>query len=149
MEPERKKVRCAVHLFLIKDGKFLVEKRCNREWCNGQYDVIAGHIYGKQDVVTNMIDVAKREVNINIKKEDLEFIQVMHLNSDTEEYICYFFKASKWTGEIENMDVEFCERLEWVDMKYPVPNLIEYINIALKNYVENPDEKMTLLGWDK
>ena len=42
----------------------------------------------------------------------------------------------------------YCEKLDWVDMKYPVPNLIEYINIALKNYIEKPDNKMTLYGWD-
>lgn len=149
MEPERYKVRCAVHLFLIKDGKFLVEKRCNREWCNGQYDVIAGHIPGGKDVVTSMIEIAKKEVNIDIKKEDLEFIQVMHDNSSDQEYISYFFKATKYSGEVKNNEPNICEKLEWVDMKYPVDNLIDYINEALKNYIEKPDEKMTLYGWDK
>ncbi|MCI9063082.1 MAG: NUDIX domain-containing protein [Clostridia bacterium] len=149
MEPERYKVRCAVHLFLVKDGKFLVEKRCNREWCNGQYDVIAGHIPGGKDVVTSMIEIAKKEVNIDIKKEDLEFIQVMHDNSSNQEYISYFFKATKYSGEIKNNEPNICEKLEWVDMKYPVDNLIDYINEALKNYIEKPDQKMTLYGWNK
>lgn len=148
MEPERTKVKCAVHLFLIKEGKFLVEKRCNREWCNGQYDIIAGHILGGQDVLTSMINIAKREVDIDLKKEDIEFIQVMHDNSSGEEYISYFFKATKWNGKIKNNEPMYCKKLEWVDMKYPVPNLIEYINIALKNYIEKPDNKMTLYGWD-
>ena len=35
-----------VHLFLVIDGKILVENRKNREYCNGQYDVIASHILG-------------------------------------------------------------------------------------------------------
>ena len=33
MEPKRFEVRCAVHLFLLQDGKILVEKRKNRSYC--------------------------------------------------------------------------------------------------------------------
>ena len=32
---ERFNLICAVHLFLVKDGKILVEKRKNRAYCNG------------------------------------------------------------------------------------------------------------------
>ncbi len=38
MEPKRFMVRCAVHLFLVKDGKILVEKRKNRDdYCNNHF----------------------------------------------------------------------------------------------------------------
>ena len=50
MEPKRFMVRCAVHLFLVKDGKILVEKRKNREYCNNQLDVIASHIIGNEQI---------------------------------------------------------------------------------------------------
>ena len=78
MEPQRFMVRCAVHLFLIKDGKLLVEKRKNREYHDKEYDVIASHIIGNESVIDAVIRTAKVEVNIDLKREDIKPIQVMH-----------------------------------------------------------------------
>ena len=149
MEPKRFMVRCAVHLFLIKDGKILVEKRKNREYCNNMYDVIASHILGNENVFDAIIRTAKVEVDINIKKEDLKIIQVMHLKGEPYEYINYFFIANNYTGEIKNNDPDYCSGVEWVDFKYPVDNLIPYINEAIKYYLEDPNNTFTFYGWDK
>lgn len=148
MEPKRFMVRCAVHLFLVKDGKVLVEKRKNRDYCNNQLDVIASHIIGNESVVDAIIRTAKFEVNINVKKEDLKIIQVMHQKSEPYEYINYFFIADKYSGEIKNNDVNYCEDITWVDFKYPIDNLEPYINEALKNYLEDPDNHFTFYGWE-
>ena len=67
MEPKKFMVRCAVHLFLIKDGKVLVERRMNREYCDKMYDVIASHIIGNESVIDAVIRTAKVEVNIDVK----------------------------------------------------------------------------------
>lgn len=145
---KRYTVRCAVHLFLVKDNKILVEKRKNRKYCNGQYDLIAGHIKGGQDVYDEIIRVAKEEVNIDIKREDLKVIQVMHHYGDDSEYIHYFFLTSEYTGEIKNNEPEICEYIEWVDFKYPIPNMMEYINFATKCYLEDSENKFTVFGWN-
>lgn len=68
MEPKRFTLRCAVHLFLIIDDKILIEKRKNREYCNGEYDVIASHILGGENAIDAIIRTAKTEANIVIKK---------------------------------------------------------------------------------
>lgn len=147
MEPKKFEIRCAVHLFLITDNKILIEKRCNREYGDGQYDVIASHILGGEDAISAIIRTAKTEVNIDVKTEDLEIVQVMHQNSDGIEYINYFFRADKFYGEINNNETEFCENLEWIDFKYPIDNMMEYINEAIKNYIESPENKFTFYGW--
>ena len=72
MEPKRFMVRCAVHLFLVQDGKVLVEKRKNREYCNNQLDVIASHIIGNESAIDAIVRTAKVEVNIDVKKEDVK-----------------------------------------------------------------------------
>lgn len=149
MEPERFTLRCAVHLFLVIDGKILVEKRKNREYCNGQYDVIASHILGGENAIDAIIRTAKTEVNIVIKKEDLDIVQVMHQNDNGLEYINYFFIATKYSGVINNNESQFCENLEWVDFKYPINNLEDYINEAIRNYFNNQNEKFTFYGWNK
>ncbi len=148
MEPNRFMVRCAVHLFLVKDGKILVEKRKNREYGDKQYDVIASHILGGESAVDAIIRTAKVEVNIDVKKEDLKIVQVMHQKSTQYEYINYFFITDKYSGELKNNDVLYCDGIEWVDFKYPVENLMQYINEAIKNYLDNPDNHFTFYGWD-
>lgn len=140
-------VRCAVHLLLIKNGKVLVELRKNRDYYNGQYDVIAAHLAGGLDIYDSIIFTAKREVNITINSKDLVPIQVMHHNSDGVEYIHYFFIAHKYKGKLKNNEPNYCERLDWVEFKYPIPNLIYYINEAIKNYTLNPQNKFTTLGF--
>lgn len=147
MEPDRLLVRCAVHLFLIKEGKVLVEKRKNREYGNNELDVIASHILGNESAIDAIIRTAKTEVNIDIKKEDLKIIQVMHQKCIPYEYINYFFIADDYTGELKNNDVEYCDGIEWVDFKYPIDNMMSYINEAIKNYLENPDNHFTFYGW--
>lgn len=149
MEPKRFQLRCAVHLFLVIDGKVLLEKRCNRNYCNGMYDVIASHILGGEDAISAIIRTAKTEVNIDLNKKDLEIIQVMHQYDEDLEYINYFFIANKYYGTIKNNEPKFCEKLEWFDFKYPVNNLIDYINDAIKNYEEDKENKFTFYGWKK
>jgi len=148
MEKQRFTLRCAVYLFLIKDGKILLEKRCNREWCNGQFDVIASHLHGNEDIYSAVVKAAKDEVNIDIDKNDLEIVQVMHRKWSGGEYIDYFFKAEKYSGEIKNNEPEICEFLEWKKFEYPIDNLEEYINVAIKYYINNPENKFTIYGWD-
>ena len=149
MEPERFMLRCAVHLFLIQDGKVLVEKRKNREYGNNEYDVIASHILGGENAIDAIIRTAKTEVNIDIKKDDLRIIQVQHQCCEDYEYINYYFIANSYTGELKNNDKEYCDGIEWVDFKYPIKNLMQYINDALKKYLENPENKFTFYGWKK
>ncbi len=148
MEPNRFMLRCAVHLFLIKDGKILVEKRKDREYENNKLDVIAAHILGGESAIDAIIRTAKTEVNIDIKKEDLKTIQVMHIKDTPYEYISYFFITDKYSGEMKNMDEEYCDGLEWVDFKYPIDNMMPYINEAIRNYFENPDNCFTFYGWE-
>ncbi len=149
MEPKRFTLRCAVHLFLVIDGRILLEKRKNRDYCNGQYDVIASHILGGENAIDAIVRTARTEVNIVIKKEDLKIIQVMHQNDNGLEYINYFFLANQYSGTIKNNEPQFCEKLEWVDFKYPINNLENYINEAIRNYLNHPNEKFTFYGWDK
>lgn len=148
MEPNKFTVRCAVHLFLIKDGKILVEKRKNRDYCNNQYDVIASHIIGNENAIDAVVRTAKVEVNIDVKKEDLQPIQVMHQKSEPYEYINYFFVTDKYTGELKNNDPDYCDGIEWVPFKYPIDNMMPYINEAIRNYLENPTNVFTYYGWD-
>ena len=148
MEPDRFLRRCSVHLLVVQDGKLLVDKRINREYGNNEFDVIASHILGGENAIDAIVRTAKTEVNIDIEKDNLKIIQVQHQKCADYEYINYFFIADSYSGELKNNDEEYCNGIEWVDFKYPVNNLMPYINDAIKNYCENPENRFTFFGWD-
>jgi 8-oxo-dGTP pyrophosphatase MutT (NUDIX family) len=75
---ERVKLPVAVHLFLIKDGNILLLRRYNTGYENGNYSIVAGHIDGNEHIYNAMIREANEEAGINILKENLETIQVVH-----------------------------------------------------------------------
>ncbi|OGG60838.1 hypothetical protein A2765_01885 [Candidatus Kaiserbacteria bacterium RIFCSPHIGHO2_01_FULL_56_24] len=54
-DKEKFRPHCAVHLFLIRDGKTLLLRRFQTGWMDGNYSVIAGHIDGLVDRIASSI----------------------------------------------------------------------------------------------
>jgi 8-oxo-dGTP pyrophosphatase MutT (NUDIX family) len=135
----------AVHLFLIKDNKILLLRRFNTGYEDGNYSVIAGHLDGGEDVYTAMIREAKEEAGIDILYDDLEIVQVMHRKKASEERIDYFFRCSRWNGDIRIMETDKCDELVWTEIHNLPGNTVDYIRAAINYYRE--DNKFTLYGW--
>ena len=57
----------------------------------------------------------------------------MHFKSD-REYIAFFLEASKWSGEITNMEPGKCDDLRWFDFSDLPRNTIPYVKQAIENY---------------
>lgn len=126
-------VPVAVHLFLLNEDRILLLRRHNTGYEDGNYGTIAGHVEGEEQVKTAMIREAKEEAGIEIKPSDLEVVAAMHSMTD-KEYICFFLKASKWSGEIRNMEPDQCADLTWFPIDNLPPNVIPYVRKAIKNY---------------
>jgi len=124
----------AAHLFLMKSNEILLLRRFNTGYEDGNYSVIAGHIDGGEDVYTAMIREAKEEAGVDIARENLEIIQVMHRLAADSERIDYFFRCDKWVGGIRNMEPDKCDELLWADINNPPGNTIGYIRKAIINY---------------
>ena len=135
----------AVHFFLIKDNKILLQRRFNTGYEDGNYSVVAGHIDGGEDVYTAMIREAKEEAGIDISLENLEAIQVMHRKKVSEERIDYFFKCGKWNGNIGIMEPDKCDELIWVDYDNLPGNTVDYIQAAIANCTGNIP--FSIFGW--
>lgn len=127
----------AVHLFLVQNNKLLLLRRFNTGYEDGNYSVIAGHLDGGEDVYTAMIREAKEEAGIDVPRENLSIVQVMHRKKTDEERIDYFFVCETWNGEIVNNEPNKCDELKWYDSDNLPLNTIDYINAAIKNYNRN------------
>ena len=132
---ERFKVYFAVYLVLEKDGKILMAKRSNTGYMDGMYSLVAGHVDGNETVYQAMQRETKEEVNIDILLEDMKVVHVSHRNSNggEREYIDVYLKASKFSGELNNLEPNKCSDLTW----FECDNLPEEIVPEVKKVLED------------
>lgn len=131
---ERFKFISAVHLLLRDDNKILLLRRFNTGYEDGNYSVVAGHLDGKESVFDGMIREAREEAGIEILKEDLTVVHVMHrISNDLSERIDFFLECRAWKGEIQNLEPEKCDELRWVEIDNLPQNVIPYITFAIQN----------------
>ena len=123
----------AVHLLLVKEGRFLLLRRHNTGYEDGNYSVVAGHIEGGEDLRTAMIREAREEAGIEVSPANLEVVGVIHFKGD-RAYIHFFLKASAWSGEVNNMEPDKCDDLSWFDVRDLPVNTVSYVRRAIENY---------------
>lgn len=141
---KRTTLAVAVHLLLIRNEEILLLRRFNTGYEDGNYSVCAGHVDGDEVYFDAMIREAKEEIGVDIKRDQLRPVQVMHRKKD-DERIDYFFVANEWAGEIKNMEPHKCDELTWFDIHNLPDNTIPYIRYAIEKYIDN--QSFTDFGW--
>ena len=149
MSNERFKAFSAVGLMLMRENngkeEILLQKRQNTGYADGCYDFSAtGHVEESESMTEAVIREAKEELDIEVKKEDLEFICMSHRN-DREVYYVGYFKVSKWKGEPKINEPEKNEEIRWID----IDNIPEKIVPGRGNIVSNYKNgiKYDEFGW--
>ena len=132
----RFKLVSAVHLFLIDKDNILLLRRFNTGYQDGNYSVVAGHLDGDETATSAMIREAFEEAGIIIKPDDLRMVHVMHRKSEREA-INFFFEASKWEGEVKNMEPNKCDDLSWFSINNLPENIVPYVRKAIENYINS------------
>lgn len=141
MAKERHKIVPASYLVLIKDNKVLLQRRFNTGYEDGKYSMVAGHVDRGESFTQTIIREVKEEAGIELKREDLKAVHVMHRDSgeeypqdiveDINERLDVFFTADKWAGEIENKEPHKCDDLSWFDLDNLPENIIHYVKQAI------------------
>jgi ADP-ribose pyrophosphatase YjhB (NUDIX family) len=136
----RHKIVPSSYLVLFKDGKTLLSRRCNTGVEDGKYSLVAGHCEEGETFTQCLIREAKEEAGIELLAEDVQVAHVMHRNSYTpidNERVDVFFTAKKWTGTIENKELDKCDDLVWFDLDNLPINTISYIRQAVEKIQAN------------
>lgn len=133
MSNERFTLRAAIFVILEEDKKVLVMRRCNTGWMDGKYTLPAGHFDGGETVKRTAVREAKEELGIEISEQDLDIVHVLHIMTDVE-YIAYFLRAKKWTGDVVNAEPDKCDNIEWVSLDDLPENTIPFVGRTLVNY---------------
>ncbi len=136
----------AVHIFLIQDGNVLLLRRFNTGYEDGNYSVVAGHLDSGESIRQAAIREAKEEVGIEINRDDLTVVEVMHRKSD-DERVDFFLEARMWAGELQNMEPGKCDHIAWFSVSELPANTIPYVKRALENYRQGI--YFEEYGWEK
>ena len=129
-------MRVAVHLILEHNNEFLLLRRYNTGYEDGNYSVIAGHLNENETIKEAMIREALEEANITIDDKHLKIVGVMH-RKDGDESIDYYLYTNKFSGNVRIMEPNKCDDLAFYKLDNLPDNIIPYIKTVLYNYKNN------------
>lgn len=134
----RNKAIPAVYIFLEREGKILVARRCNTGYQDGNYNVPSGHVEAGELPVAAMIREAKEEIGIDLSPEDLEIVHVSYRpkHDETDNRVDFFFRAKNWKGEVINMEPNKCDDLKWVKPTELPASTTPHVREAIKSMIE-------------
>lgn len=121
-------MRVAVHLILEHNNEFLLLRRYNTGYEDGNYSVIAGHLNGNETIKEAMIREDLEEANITIDDKHLKIVGVMH-RKDGDESIDYYLYTNKFSGNIRIMEPNKYDDLAFYKLDNLPDNIIPYIKM--------------------
>ena len=148
---ERFKTCSAVMLMLIrKDNngqeEILLQKRKSTGYMDGYWDFSAtGHVEDNEPMKVAMAREASEELGVDIKKDDLDFVTLIHKNTGTIYYNGYFI-AKKWKNTPKINEPEKCEEIKWFSINNLPENLVDDRFEAINNYKNKIS--YSEYGWD-
>ncbi|HEY4526213.1 MAG TPA: NUDIX domain-containing protein [Candidatus Paceibacterota bacterium] len=146
MDPaQRFKVVPAVYLMLIKDGQILLSRRFQTGYEDGNYSLPAGHLDGGETLTEALVREVKEEIDVVIKKEDIELKHTMNRKASDHERIDFFFTVRNWRGEPKIMEPNKCDDLKWFPLNNLPANIIPCVRFAIESVLS--DKPYSEYGW--
>lgn len=138
---ERYKSVLVVDLMLTRDNEnsgskeVLLSLRKNTGFNDGEYELPGGHVEENEDLIQAMIRETKEEINIDIKREDLKIIHILH--HYTEGRLNFILHTNTYTGQLKINEPHKCERLEWFDINKLPNNITNKVKNSLEEIKNN------------
>lgn len=135
----RNKAIPAVYLFLEKDGKYLITRRCTTGYEDGNYQAPAGHVEDQELPSKAIIREAKEEIGIDLTEADLTLVHVSYRprHDNTDNRVDMFFRAKSWQGDVQNCEPEKCDDLQWVAINDLPKNMTMHVRSALESAAQS------------
>ncbi len=108
-------------------------------WC-----LVAGHVENGESATEGMIREAREEIGIDLYPDQIQVVHVMHRKTNRLN-IDMFFDCTSWGSEIQNLEPEKCEKLEFFPLSSLPSNIVDYNETALRHILEG--KFYSELGW--
>lgn len=128
----------SVYLFLIKDNKILLLRRCNTGYEDGNYGLPSGHVEENESISHALVRETEEEIGIQIKIEDIKLVHVMN-RKENDERVDFFFSLAQLldSGTPYNKEPHKCDDLQWFPIDNLPINTVGYVKRALENVQNN------------
>ncbi len=121
----------ASYLVLLRNDLVLLQLRSHTGWMDNFWGLPAGHVEGTESMSGAIRREAKEEIHIELLDADTKLAHVMHRVSTDRVYFDFFFIATVWNGEIQNVEPDKHDKLAWFQLNSLPPNTIPYIKRAI------------------
>lgn len=149
----RFRLKAGVLLFVIADNKILLLRRYQTGIDDGMYVVPMGCHDGNETLTAAASREAAEETGICVQPEDLQLCHTMHrIHTMTDasyafEQLDFFFKVTKYTGTITNMEPHKCDELAFYPVDQLPDNTVPFIKQAIRCMQQ--DVLYSEFGWDR
>ena len=134
----------AVHVFLMRGEHVLLLHRLNTGYEDGKLSVVAGHVEAGETVTQAAIRETCEEVGIELARERIQVVGVMHRKSG-DERVDFFLSYRLGSEEPGNVERDKCAELVWASVSRPPADTIPYVRAALENFASG--EWFQEFGW--
>lgn len=78
----------------------------------------------------------KEEVDLSVDEKDVEVVSTLHRLCDCGKWnsIEFVVLIKNFQGIPQNLEPEFCEKLDWLDINNLPENISPYARVAIENY---------------
>ena len=121
----------------MEDNKtfILLMKRKNTGSNDGEYELPGGHLESGEDLYDSMIRETKEELLVDLKREDIKLIYLMHHYTGNRLNFIFETDGSKINPKIGEPDK--CSELKWVDINELPDNTTSKVKIIINDIRNN------------
>ena len=98
----------------------------------GNYTLVGGTVEQHEFARESLIRETLEESNITIEPKDLSLVHVLHKKTKSGQRINLYFKASKYSGELKNVEDHKFKSVQW----FPINNLPEEVTSTVRQALE-------------
>lgn len=125
---ERPNLVPASYVLLRRGDEVLLLLRKNTGYYDDWYTVPSGHVQAGESPLDAAIRETMEEVGVRLNRDSVKFVHTLYRakTNATGDRADYFFEATEWEGEPNNIEPEKCERIEWCSFDVLPENLMPY-----------------------
>ena len=123
----------AVHVFLSRADEVLLLRRCNTGYEDGRLSVVAGHVEPGETVTQAAIRESREEVGLELKRDRLRVVGVMHRRSE-DERVDFFLSYPIGCEEPRIAEPHKCSELIWAKRSHLPGDTIPYVRQAIETF---------------
>lgn len=133
-----------VNLILEREGKIVMIYREHTKVYQNAYALPAGKVEKGESLKHNIIREAKEEIGITLHPDDVSLAVTLWADYKNEagdhiEDVGFFFKASRYEGEVINAEPHKHGHIKWVSLNELPENTLTFTRVALEAYRDGKD----------